>query len=384
MTTHLSDKNLDLKTNSYEMFKNGKEEILRRWMNVTCQTVPAADHVERNQLRNAIPFFLDAVCLALSPKNSLTDANDGNHIARDHGAQRLELGEYSLYELLIEYKLLRKVIFEFLESDHPISTNDRNIILDSIEQAMVEAGMQFTELQRAKDVIALENLEKSNIALEHFAAIAAHDLKSPIATISGFIEVLEVEFGPKIKTEAAEHLAFIKAASTRMINLIDRLLEYSVLSPNTAQFRQVDMNTVVGNAVANLKTRIDESKANIRVKSLPTVNGDSALLTQLIQNLIANALKFSELQPSIEIDFKETPREWIFSVKDNGIGFDPKHKDEIFALYKKLNSSSVFQGTGIGLATCKKVIEIHGGQIWAVSEPKAGSTFYFSLRKTVI
>jgi signal transduction histidine kinase len=114
---------------------------------------------------------------------------------------------------------------------------------------------------------------------------------------------------------------------------------------------------------------------------LPSVIGDSTLLTQLVQNLIANALKFCEAHPNISIDFEETPKDWIFSVKDNGIGFDPTQKEEIFSLYKKLNSPAAFQGSGIGLATCKKVIEIHGGQIWAVSEPKVGSTFYFSLRK---
>ena len=367
--------------NSDKRLRDGQEEILRRWMDLTCQLVPAADHVARQQLRNAVPFFIEAVCTALAPKSALSDANDGNHIARDHGTQRLELGEYSLSELLVEYKLLRIVIFEYLERDQQLSVRDRDIILNSIEQAMIEAGMQFAELQRAKDAVAMANLEKSNIALEHFAAIAAHDLKSPISTISGFIEVLEIEFGAKIKKEATEHLAFIKAASTRMINLIDRLLEYSVLSPTTARFETVDMNAVTSSALANLKVRIEETKAEIKIQPLPEVNGDASLLTQLVQNLLANALKFSESAPRIEIDCKESAKDWIFSVKDNGIGFDPQHKEEIFALYKKLNSQSVFQGTGIGLATCKKVVEIHHGQIWALSEPTVGSTFYFSLRK---
>lgn len=368
---------------AYLRLLSGKKIVLQRWMDRCRDEISAADGVEQFQLQNAIPSFLDALALALNPASRMKDANDENEIAKDHGTQRLEIGDYSLYEVLLEYKILRQVILIFLEEVEPVSKRDLDVILDSIEEAMAEAGMQFAELEKARSVLTVEKLEKSNIALEHFAAIAAHDLKSPIATISGFIEILELEFGPRIRKEAADHLQFIRSASIRMCNLIDRLLDYSTLSSHSMVFKPVDMNVVLDIATSHLNSKIEELGATVEYKNLPTVNGDIALLIQLVQNLISNSLKFADKKPFIHVSVKDMGVYWEFGLRDNGVGFDPRHKEEIFALYKKLHRASEFQGTGIGLASCKKVVEIHSGKIWAESEPLKGATFYFTLPKNL-
>ena len=214
------------------------------------------------------------------------------------------------------------------------------------------------------------------------AAVAAHDLKSPIATISGFVEVIQEDLSKGNTIDASKHLIFIKNASARMIELVDHLLNYAKLASSKPKFEKVDLNNVVQSAIENLGAVTTETKARITTGELPTVKGEPLLLIQLFQNLIGNALKFSKGQPSVNIKVASANEsEWEFCVEDQGVGFDPKFSKQIFELYKQLGGANDSKGAGIGLATCQKVVELHHGEIWAESQVGKGSRFVFTLPK---
>ncbi len=230
-------------------------------------------------------------------------------------------------------------------------------------------------------------LEAKNKELEQFAYIASHDLQEPLNTISSFIGLISEDYGDSFDDVGKESLAFIKDASIRMKKLIDSLLEYSRLGRNR-EYADVDLNKVIEELRKDLKTVIEETDATITVSKLPVVRGSEIELRLLLQNLIGNAIKFREANkvPKINIasvkvtDLSEDAvNYWKFSVKDNGIGIPEEHKDRIFAIFQRLHSRDEYQGTGIGLAHCKKIVESHGGKIWLTSEKGKGSTFYFTI-----
>jgi light-regulated signal transduction histidine kinase (bacteriophytochrome) len=169
----------------------------------------------------------------------------------------------------------------------------------------------------------------------------------------------------------------------RMQQLIQDLLAYSRVSTRTQAFVSIDGNAVLRQAVNNLQVAIAESNATITHDPLPQVNGDKTQWLQLFQNLIANAIKFRrEEPPQVHIMAESKDREWLFSVRDNGIGIKPQYLDRIFEIFKRLHTRREFPGTGIGLAMCKKIVERHGGRIWAESQPGVGTTFYFTIPLT--
>jgi light-regulated signal transduction histidine kinase (bacteriophytochrome) len=227
-------------------------------------------------------------------------------------------------------------------------------------------------------------LIQSNRDLEYFAAIAAHDLKAPLATISGYMELLDENLQNKISFEDAQYIKTIKKSTAQMTVLIDRLLEYSSIGRKVEPFAPLFVSEVVQRATDNLRELITSTSAKVIFKDVPQVTGEISLLTQLFQNLINNAIKFRDPKrvPEIRIEVTEHDSEWIFSVRDNGIGFKPEDKEHIFSLFKKSHSLQTQTGYGIGLATARKVVELHGGKIWAESEPGIGSTFYFTIAKT--
>ena len=166
-----------------------------------------------------------------------------------------------------------------------------------------------------------------------------------------------------------------------MTALIRGLLDYARVDTGKRVFQEVDCNKVLDDALANLRVTLEESRAEIIRGQLPIIRGDAVQLTQVVQNLVGNALKFrrQDVQTRIEIDAQEKDGQWLLSVKDNGIGFDMAHKDRVFTMFKRLHTRSVYPGTGIGLTVCKKIIERHGGKIWAESQLGEGTTFFFSL-----
>jgi light-regulated signal transduction histidine kinase (bacteriophytochrome) len=238
-----------------------------------------------------------------------------------------------------------------------------------------EVRARTEELRQSEAV-----LKQSNQDLEQFAYVASHDLQEPLRQIAGFVQLLKRDYGAMFEGSATEYFGFIRDAVLRMQQLIQDLLEYSRVGRHGAPSSGVDLEQALNRALKNLAARIDETGAKITVNGLPSVTGNPTLLTQVFQNLIGNSLKFkSERAVEIEIGARGDGDNWLLWVKDNGIGFEQEYAEKVFHVFQRLHRRDKYAGTGIGLAICRRVIEQHGGKIWAESSPGAGTTFYFTL-----
>jgi len=246
----------------------------------------------------------------------------------------------------------------------------------------LSSGEDITERKKREEELhnLTEELKRSNADLEQFAYSASHDLQAPLRGIEGFIKLLSKRYKGKLDAKADEFIEFTIEGVQRMKMLIKDLLEYSQIGTKNKNFSSVDSSIPLALALANLQRSIEENKAAVTYDALPNVLADSSQLSRLFQNLIGNAIKFhgNEL-PKIHISAELKGEEWIFAVSDNGIGIDPKNFDRIFSVFQRLHTMEEYEGTGIGLASCKKIVERHGGRIWVVSEIGKGTTFYFTL-----
>jgi light-regulated signal transduction histidine kinase (bacteriophytochrome) len=225
-----------------------------------------------------------------------------------------------------------------------------------------------------------EELARSNTDLRDFAYVASHDLKKPLQSIEGFAKLLARRYKGKLDAKADEFIEYIGSGVKRMQMLIKDLLEYSQVGAKEKKFKPADCSGVVQKAVGNLQAAIEESNAVVTYDGLPTVMVDTPQMISLFQNLIDNAIKFrGEEAPRVHISAERKGDEWVFSIRDNGIGIEPKDSERIFGMFQRLHGSTDYPGTGIGLAICKKIIERHGGRIWVESEAGKGSTFYFTM-----
>jgi light-regulated signal transduction histidine kinase (bacteriophytochrome) len=227
-----------------------------------------------------------------------------------------------------------------------------------------------------------EELERSNADLAQLAYVASHDLQEPLRSISGYLQLIERRYKDKIDRDANEFIAFAVDGAKRMRKLIEDLLAYSRLGSRAKPFRSTSCRQVVQDAIQSMRVAVEESDAQITAGELPMVMGDPLQLTQLFQNLIANAIKFRRVQPPhIHISAEDCGQDWCFSVRDDGIGIDPEYFERIFVMYQRLHSRNSYPGTGIGLALCKRIVELHHGHIWVESVVGEGSVFKFTLPK---
>jgi len=233
---------------------------------------------------------------------------------------------------------------------------------------------------RQETEIANKELERKNKELEQFAYVASHDMQEPLRTTSSFVELLQQQYAGKLDEKADKYLSFIAQSSDRMKVLIKDLLDYSRIG-RKKELTLVDCNSVVQEVLADLDTAIKEAKTEIEVGRLPVINGYPTEIKQLFQNLLINAIKFrkSDTPPQIKITASKKNGFWEFICKDNGIGIDEEHKERIFIIFQRLHTRTEYEGSGIGLAHCKKIVELHGGKIWVESAPWIGSTFHFTL-----
>ena len=356
--------------------KASNELIIKNWEVEVRKKVIHAQSLPRLILRDSLPEFINRLADTLSAVDKIATLKEAGEVGKKHGEDRAFQSNYNVSEVLIEYWILRSVIFETLERDKPIPVTARDLVLIAVDEGIRCAVEEFAEDRTRM-------LEQSNRDLEHFAAVAAHDLKSPLSTISGYLEVIQEGVENKVDEDLIGYIKTTKRAAAQMSVMIDRLLDYSSVGKQNIPFAKVDMREVVEEAERNLKSAIQKSKAQFMIGILPTVMGESSLLVMLMQNLLSNAIKFrDENIPEIAISAEQKGHFWIFAVKDNGIGFEPKQAENIFAIFKQFHQPQKYQGFGIGLATARKVVELHGGQIWAESKPGVGSTFYFSLPVT--
>lgn len=239
------------------------------------------------------------------------------------------------------------------------------------------------QIQAQEDLTEIvKKLKISNKELEQFAYVASHDLQEPLRMVSSFTQLLERRYKNKLDQDADDYIDFIVEGAKRMKDLIDDLLAFSRLT-NDKELEVILMEVVLEDVLTSLKASIKENNAKITHDKLPTIKGDPMQIHQLLQNLVANAIKFhGDKSPEIHISVDESDEEWVFSVKDNGIGIDPQHQEQIFSIFKRLHTRKDYEGTGIGLSICKRIAEIHGGQIWVSSSKGQGSTFYFSIQKS--
>ena len=244
------------------------------------------------------------------------------------------------------------------------------------------AMLDITERKQAEETLQrlTEELRRSNAELEQFAYVASHDLQEPLRMISSYMQLLSGRYTGKLDSDADEFIHYAVDGATRMQNLINDLLAYSRVGTRGNDPIPVSVENVLKDALANLEFAIEESGIKITHDALPVVCGDPLQLVMVFQNLIGNAIKFrGPERPYIHVGAQREGGEWLFSVHDNGIGFDQKFADRVFVIFQRLNTRSAFPGTGIGLAICKRIILRHGGRIWVESERGQGSVFYFTL-----
>jgi light-regulated signal transduction histidine kinase (bacteriophytochrome) len=225
-------------------------------------------------------------------------------------------------------------------------------------------------------------LVRSNEQLRQFTYVASHDLQEPLRMVSTYISLLEKKYNGNLDGRAREYMEYAIEGSLRAKELISDLLEYTRMDGAEVYYGPVDMNEVVRQTLRDLEVPIHEAQAIIEISHLPMVYANEHQMRLVMRNLVSNAVKFrGQEAPMIGVSASWSGREWVFSVQDNGIGFNPEYADKIFLVFQRLHGREKYPGTGIGLAICKKIVERHGGRIWVESGKGKGSTFFFSLPK---
>jgi PAS domain S-box-containing protein len=260
------------------------------------------------------------------------------------------------------------------------------VLSDKDGKPMKMSGVCFdiTEMKKGAEKALFninEDLVRSNLELEQFAYVASHDLQEPLRMVSSFTQLLSQRYKDKLDSDANEFIKFAVDGALRMQTLINDLLEYSRVETRGKNPTSIDMQTILGQAITNLSVRINEKSALITNDDLPVVFADGRQMLQLLQNLIANALKFCNTSPRIHVSAKEENDQFTFSVRDNGIGIESQYFERIFQIFQRLHGREEYGGTGIGLAICRRIVERHGGKIWLESKPGQGTVFFFTIIK---
>jgi light-regulated signal transduction histidine kinase (bacteriophytochrome) len=268
-----------------------------------------------------------------------------------------------------------QLIDAFNEMLSQIEGSDRSLKAEIAERKAAEHKLQqFTA-----------RLEASNRELQDFAYVASHDLQEPLRKIQAFGDRLRAKFGGALGEVGADYLARMNDAASRMQTLITDLLTFSRVTTKAQPFAPVDLNQIARGVLSDLEVRIEQTRARVEIAPLPTIDADALQMRQLFQNLLGNALKFHKPNepPVIRVTGAtrngSTPPRLELTVQDNGIGFDQKYADRIFTIFQRLHGRGEYEGTGVGLAICKKIVERHGGTITTASEPGRGTTFTVTL-----
>jgi len=263
----------------------------------------------------------------------------------------------------------------------PLETEEGALVSSAIrditERKKTEEALKHDEARERRSV----ELKRSNEELQQFAYIAAHDLQEPLRMVASYTQLLAKRYKGRLDSDADEFIAFAVDGAHRMQLLITDLLAYCRVETTGKELRETSSEAALEQALLNLQGAIQESGAVVTHDPLPAVIADGAQLVQLFQNVVGNAIKYRSAElPRVHVSAKKNGgKEWIFSMRDNGLGIDPKYFEKIFVMFQRLHGREEFSGTGIGLTVCKKIAERHGGRMWVESEPGKGSTFYFAL-----
>ncbi|MEP7142080.1 MAG: two-component regulator propeller domain-containing protein [Ferruginibacter sp.] len=288
-------------------------------------------------------------------------------------------GAFGFYMFRMNIVKRQKILLEQKVNEQTIQlvhlNKEEHIARVEAEQARTESEMARQETHHANEKLKIKNKE-----LEQFAYVASHDLQEPLRTTASFAELLQQQYHGKIDSKADKYLAFISDSTARMRVLISDLLDYSRIGTKV-ELKKIDCNIVLKNLLADLMAAIQDSKAVIQYNVLPVINGYPTEIKLLFQNLVVNAMKFrkKDISPQIKISAREIDGNWEFAVADNGIGIENKYSERIFDIFQRLHTRKEYEGSGIGLSHCKKIVELHKGKIWLESELGKGSTFYFTI-----
>ncbi|AFY36087.1 GAF domain-containing protein [Calothrix sp. PCC 7507] len=324
--------------------------------------------------------------------SAIADVTDANI----QGCYRKFLQQFGVKANLVVPILMRDSIWGLLIAHQCASPRQwTSFELELLQQLANQIGIALSQAQLLeRETRQRQELARSNAELEQFAYVASHDLQEPLRMVTSYLQLLERRYKNQLDANADEFIGYAVDGARRMQRLISDLLNYSRVSTRGQPFVLVDCQTVLAKAIANLQVAIKESGAVITHDSLPQVRADTTQMLQVFQNFISNAIKFSREEPpkihigavkrTVTPDEKHTnlnltETEWLFSVRDNGIGLETQYAERIFVIFQRLHGRSKYPGTGIGLAICKKIIERHHGSIWVESEPGQGSIFYFTI-----
>ena len=295
-------------------------------------------------------------------------------------------GVNHFYDELLEVGNEDAASVRALMKEHAIHTRAEdardNLRYDDLTRLNNDLATAHRELARTTAELGRlnEELDRSNKELAQFAYVASHDLQEPLRMVSSYTQLLSRRYKGKLDSDADEFIAFAVDGASRMQTLINDLLAYSRVGTRRQEFEPTECEAAFDQALANLKTAIEECHAVVTRDPLPTVLADRMQIGQLFQNLIGNAVKYRGTEPpQVHVSAKRSGSEWVFSVRDNGIGIDPQFAERIFVVFQRLHTRDEYPGTGIGLAICKRIVERHGGRIWVESEIGRGCTFYFTL-----
>jgi PAS domain S-box-containing protein len=294
---------------------------------------------------------------------------------------------------LLETILPQMTTFDNYEVEHDFATIGRRIMLLNARQIERVLGKERIILLAIEDITerkqvetrlmgVMADLERSNKDLEQFAYVASHDLQEPLRMVSSYTQLLAQHYEGRLDEKAKKFMDYAVDGAFRMQRLINDLLTYSRVGTRGKPLETTDTHALLGEAIINLAALIEEKRAIITNDDLPTVLADTSQLMQVFQNLISNAIKFQgENVPHVHVSVQDKGREWVFSIRDNGIGIERRYADRVFVIFQRLHTRQEYPGTGIGLALCKRIVERHGGRIWFESEPGNGSTFFFTMPK---
>lgn len=281
----------------------------------------------------------------------------------------------SEHSFIIEQKKVNKIRFIQVRISGIFDINSSLVGFVLMAQDISERIEAERDLRKSVDELA-----RSNEELEQFAYVASHDLQEPLRMIVSYLQLLERRYKGKFDKNADDFIGYAVDGASRMQELINDILSYSRVGTHGEVFEPVDCRTILDKALINLQPGINKSGAKVAYDKLPTVVVDKSQMVQLFQNLIGNAIKFCKNKtPEIEISAERKGDEWVFSVRDNGIGIEHEQFKRVFLMFQRLHSRSEYPGTGIGLAICKKIVERHSGRIWIESEPRKGATFFFTI-----
>ncbi|RKD98206.1 MEDS domain-containing protein [Halopiger aswanensis] len=315
----------------------------------------------------------ETYCRATVDDDPLADITDPERAGFGNTLAYEEFGVETYLGTRIELETEPDRTFFFVSTgsrDRPFTDAERTF--HQLMAQWIQYELERTQRERA--------LEESNERLEQFAYAASHDLQEPLRMVTSYLQLLENRYADAFDEDGREFLAYAVDGADRMREMIDGLLAYSRIETQGDPLEPVELDALVDDVRADLQIQIEETGTEIATDDLPRVEGDASQLRQVFQNLLENAIQYSgDTPPAIRVDATRRGREWVISVEDDGIGIDPADQDRVFTVFDRLHSREEYEGTGIGLALCQRIVERHGGDIWVDSEPGEGSTFSFTL-----